>query len=106
MRTLAVAAAIVLSASVAAGQSIATEVDVTAGYSTERVSAGKFTVPAWVLSSLPASATFTLGGQNVPGGFLGVGTIPLTNAGRFTAPGLDFGVFTYEQATVSLVYFQ
>ena len=47
MRTLAVAAAIVLSASVAAGQSIATEVDVTAGYSTERVSAGATQIRAF-----------------------------------------------------------
>ncbi len=79
----------------------------TAGFlCTEKVSAGTFTVPAWVLSSLPASATFTLGDQSVPGGLLGVGTTPLTNAGRFTATGLDFGVFTYERATVTLVSYQ
>jgi hypothetical protein len=73
---------------------------------TEKVSAGKFTVPAWVLSSLPGSATFTEGGQTFPGGLLGIGTAPLTSVGRFTAPGLDFGVFTYEQATVGLVNYQ
>src|SRR5439155_8389667 len=69
----------------------------------EKVSAGKFTVPAWVLSSIPKSDVFTQGDQIVPGGILAVGTAPLTSTGRFTAPGLDFGVFTYEQATRSLV---
>src|SRR5262249_5693003 len=72
----------------------------------EKVSAGKFTVPAWVLSSIPKSDVFTAGGQTLPGGLLGVGTAPLTSVGRFTAPGLDFGVFTYEQATATLVNFQ
>jgi uncharacterized protein (TIGR03437 family) len=72
-------------------------------YCVEKVSAGKFTVPAWVLSSLPASATFTLGDQTLTGGLIGLGTAPLTSASRFTTPGLDFGVFTYEQATVNLV---
>ena len=69
----------------------------------EKVSAGQFTVPAWVLSSLPKSDVFTEDGQTLQGGLIGVGTASLTNAGRFTAPGLDFGVFTYEQATISLV---
>jgi hypothetical protein len=72
-------------------------------YCVENASAGKFTVPAWVLSSLPASATFTEGDLTLTGGALGVGTAPFTNAGRFITPGLNFGVFTYEQATVSFV---
>jgi hypothetical protein len=72
----------------------------------EKVSAGRFTVPAWVLSSLPPSATFTEGGQSLPGGLLGVGTAPFTSIGRFTAPGLDVGVFTYEQATVRLTSYK
>ncbi|MBI1791896.1 MAG: beta-propeller fold lactonase family protein [Acidobacteria bacterium] len=80
---------------------------VTAGFlCAEKVSAGRFTVPAWVLSSLPASDAFTDGDQILPGGLLGVGTAPLTSVGRFTGPGLDFGVFTYEQATVNLVYYR
>jgi hypothetical protein len=37
---------------------------------------------------------------------MGVGTSPLTSTARFTAPGIDFGTFTYEQATLSLIYFQ
>ncbi len=73
---------------------------------TEKVAAGKFTVPAWVLSSLPKSDFFNLDGQTVPGGLVGVGTSPLTSVGRFTAPGLDFGVFTYEQATISFMPYQ
>jgi uncharacterized protein (TIGR03437 family) len=78
-----------------------------AGYlCTEKVSAGQFTVPAWVLSSIPASATFTGGGQSLTGGLLGVGTAALTSVGRFTGNGLDFGVITYEQASVSVVPYQ
>jgi 6-phosphogluconolactonase len=72
----------------------------------EKVSAGQFTVPAWVLSSLPASATFTNGNQVVPSGLIGVGSAPLTNVGRFSAPGFDFGVFTYEQATATFASYQ
>jgi uncharacterized protein (TIGR03437 family) len=72
----------------------------------EKVSAGQFTVPAWVLSSIPASAMFTGGGQTLLGGLLGVGTAPLTSVGRFSATGLDFGLITYEQATVSVVPYQ
>ena len=71
-----------------------------------QVSAGQFTVPAWVLSSLPKSDLFTSGDQTMPGGILAVGKASFTSAGRFTAPGLDFGVLTYEQATVSLVTYQ
>jgi uncharacterized protein (TIGR03437 family) len=81
---------------------------VTAGFlCAEKVSAGKFTVPAWVLSSIPKSDLVNIGGgQTVPAGVLGVGTAPLTSTGRFTAPGLDYAVFTYEQATISLVPYQ
>jgi uncharacterized protein (TIGR03437 family) len=80
---------------------------VTAGFlCAEKVSAGQFTVPAWVLSSLPATALFTGGGQSMLGGLLAVGTASFTNVGRFTGLGLDFGVITYEQATVSLANYQ
>ncbi|MCZ2147821.1 MAG: hypothetical protein LC126_08585 [Bryobacterales bacterium] len=72
----------------------------------EKVAAGKFTIPAWVLSSLPKSDTFALGDQSMPGGLLGVGAAPFTDTGRFTAPGLDFGVLTYEQATIRLASYQ
>jgi uncharacterized protein (TIGR03437 family) len=72
----------------------------------EKVSAGKFTIPAWVLSSLPRTDMFTMGDQSIPGGVLGVGTASFTDASRFTAEGLDFGVMTYEQATINLVSYR
>lgn len=72
----------------------------------ERVQAGKFTVPSWVLSSLPASDPITQDGETINGGILAVGNVPLTNAVRFTAPGFDFATFTYEQATINLVSYQ
>jgi uncharacterized protein (TIGR03437 family) len=80
----------------------------TAGYlCAEKVSAGQFTIPAWVLSSIPASDQFDAGGgQQVPSGLIGVGTAPLTSVGRFSSPTLDFGQFTYEQATVNIVSYQ
>jgi uncharacterized protein (TIGR03437 family) len=80
---------------------------VTAGFlCAEKVSAGQFTVPAWVLSSIPATGTFSAGGQIAPSGLLAVGTASFTNVGRFTGLGLDFGVITYEQATASLANYQ
>jgi hypothetical protein len=80
---------------------------VTSGFlCAEKVSAGQFAVPAWVLSSLPATGTFNNGGQTVPSGLLGVGSAPFTSVGRFTGLGLDFGVITYEQATASLANYQ
>ena len=80
---------------------------VTAGFlCAEKVAAGQFTIPAWVLSSIPGSALFTDGGQPMPGGLLAVGTAPFTSVGRFTGLGLDFGVITYEQATASLTNYQ
>jgi hypothetical protein len=79
----------------------------TAGFlCAEKVSAGQFTVPAWVLSSIPASVAITEGGQVVPGGLIAVGTASLPNVGRFTASGLNFGIFSYEQAAVALVSYQ
>lgn len=63
---------------------------------TEKVSAGKFTVPSWVLSSLPATAPSD--GLPSPGGLLGLVTFPLSNVSRFDAPGLHFASFLYEQA--------
>jgi len=82
---------------------VSTNQQATAGFAcTEKVSAGKFTIPAWVLSSLPVSVA----SPNGPAGLLLVGTSPLTSAARFTAPGLDFAVFTYEQAVAAVVAYQ
>jgi hypothetical protein len=82
--------------------------EVAVGFScTEKASAGRFTIPAWVLSSLPASATLSLEGTPpIPSGLLAVGTASFTDTGRFTATGLDLGVFAYEQFTVSLAAYR
>jgi len=70
---------------------------------TAKVADGTFTIPAWVLSSLPASADFTSDGQTITSGFIGLATAPLTSAARFSGMGLDFGIFTYEQGQLTLV---
>ena len=72
----------------------------------EKVTAGKFTVPAWVLSSLPKSDLFPSNGLPIPGGLVGIGTLSLTETGRFSANGLDFGVFRYEQVTINPLLYQ
>ena len=71
---------------------------------TEKASAGKFTVPAWVISSIPASVATDR--QTLPPGFLGLATAPFTSVGRFTGSGLDFGLFTYEQGAFIAVTFR
>ncbi|MBS1826459.1 MAG: beta-propeller fold lactonase family protein [Acidobacteria bacterium] len=68
----------------------------------EAVSAGKFTVPSWILSNLPASTDIVDGNDTFPGGILGVITIPATSAGRFTAPNTGFATFTYEQGAFNI----
>jgi len=72
----------------------------------ESASAGQFTIPAWVLAQLPVTGTFSNGGQTLPNGLLGIGTASLASAGLFSATGLDFASFTYEQALVSLLPYQ
>lgn len=69
----------------------------------ERVTAGRFVVPATVLSSLPASSEWT--GAGVPS-VLAVGTQPLAAGATFTAPGLDLGVFYYLNARVKVVNYR
>jgi uncharacterized protein (TIGR03437 family) len=59
---------------------------------TAPVSAGTFTIPAFVLSALPASGSITIDGISGPGGFLLFGNYPLSNT--FKAPGLDLGFFS------------
>jgi hypothetical protein len=59
---------------------------------TEKVTAGSFTIPSFVLSALPASGTITISGVSGPGGFLLIGNYPLSNT--FTAAGLDIGFFS------------
>jgi uncharacterized protein (TIGR03437 family) len=62
-----------------------------------------FTVPAWVLSALPASATDSSVGAKV--GFLGVATIPPAPT-LFQATGLDVGFFNWGELQVKSVVYQ
>ena len=74
---------------------------------TERASAGQFTVPANVLSSLPASGWGALArGTTGPFGALTVGSSAILGSTRFPAQGLDAAFFGYEMFTSSLVNFQ
>jgi uncharacterized protein (TIGR03437 family) len=59
----------------------------------ERVDAGKFSIPADVLSALPAANAWTTDGY--PAGFLSVGTMPILSSARFQASGLDAAYFSY-----------
>jgi hypothetical protein len=61
---------------------------------TERSTAGRFAVPVEVLSSLPASILQ----QGNPTGSLSVANYPSGLGARFTAPGIDVGLFTYATA--------
>jgi len=68
----------------------------------ERIGAGRFTVPSIVLSSLPASEVQ----QGVPTGMLILGSGFLRDAGKFTAPGLDIGYFTYSEQIMKNVNYR
>ena len=71
---------------------------------TAPASAKKFTIPGWVLSTLPASGSFQNGSLTVPLGYLWIGQY--NNPTTFTASGLDRGIITdvFNQGT--FVYFQ
>ncbi len=69
----------------------------------ERAGSGKFTVPAEVLSSLPAASSWTSGGY--PAGMLSLGTMPILSSVRFSAAGLDAGYFAYSrQQLINVTY--
>jgi uncharacterized protein (TIGR03437 family) len=77
------------------GSSVAAAARAGAGFvCRERVSAGTFAVPAEVLGSLPAG----------PDGLLSVGTI--SDPVRFTATGLDLGLFYYTVLLTRTVVYQ
>jgi hypothetical protein len=59
---------------------------------TAPAAAKSFTIPSWILSTLPASATLQVGSATVPLGFLYIGQY--SNPVTFQAPGLDRGIFT------------
>jgi len=71
-------------------------------FCTAPVSAGSFSVPAAILSSLPVSGTE----QGVPTGFLSVGTTSYGSASTFTAPGLDAAILYYISSSGTLVEFR
>ncbi len=76
------------------GFSLAAETDNSASFlCTARPGAGRFVVPAAVLSSLPATREPT--DEDPFPAILAVGVHPLRAVGSFTAPGLDFGNFAY-----------
>lgn len=78
--------------------------EVAAGFTcVERASAGRFTVPSWVLSTLPASGMLT---ASIPKGILGVNTYSILGATKFQAQGLDVGSFGYEIVNYKLVTYQ
>jgi len=88
------------------GVSTRTAPDVGAAFlCTERAAAGSFTVPALVLSALPASQA---GGglTGVPAGILMLGTEPLREPAKFRATGLDVGYFYYTTLSGKSVTFQ
>ncbi len=86
------------------GFSLAADTDNAASFlCTARPGAGRFVVPATVLSSLPATREPT---EDTPyPGLLAVGVVPLRPA-AFAAPGLDFGYFFYAAWNTRNVAFQ
>ena len=85
------------------GSSIVAADDTASGavfFCREDVSAGSFSVPSAVLSSLPVSGT--QGG--IPFGILGVGVT--SDGTRFNADGLDLGSFSHNDLTLKPVAFQ
>jgi len=69
----------------------------------ERVTAGRFVVPASVLASLPVSSEWT--GSGVPS-VLALGAQPMAARTTFTAPGLDLGLFRYLNARIKNVHYR
>jgi uncharacterized protein (TIGR03437 family) len=59
---------------------------------TAPLSASQFTVPAWVLSTLPVSATTQNGTETIPLGFIWIGEYDTPTT--FQAKGLDRGIIT------------
>jgi hypothetical protein len=68
----------------------------------ERAGAGRFTVPAMVLSSLPASSPL---GEDFPPVVM-VGAVSSAEGSQLSAPGVGIARFAYQMITLSLVTFQ
>lgn len=71
---------------------------------TERVGAGTFTVPSYVLSQLPSSSGTSVGGVTIPNGSLSVGNS--SNPVKFTAPGLDQAYASWSTTSGKSVNYQ
>jgi hypothetical protein len=67
----------------------------------EKAGAGQFTIPPYVLLSLPAAGTFTAASGSALGLSVGV-----TGVARFTAPGVDAGLLRYTSMFGRSVSFQ
>jgi uncharacterized protein (TIGR03437 family) len=72
----------------------------------ERSSAGRFTIPALVLSALPVSGTTSLEGQSLSTGILQVTSVSITELDRFQAQGLDAASFGYTMSNRKFVDYQ
>ncbi|HMD70795.1 MAG TPA: beta-propeller fold lactonase family protein [Bryobacteraceae bacterium] len=69
---------------------------------TQRMDSGRFTVPSWVLSALPASTP-----GDGTSGMLMAGRAPLLSPSvKFTAPGLDIGYLTFTVSNGRYVAYQ
>jgi len=71
----------------------------------ERASAGRFTIPAWLLSTLPATSGL-FPGTSLPTGAVTFDTHTIVEPARFQAQGIDVGYFGYELINWKLAAFQ
>ncbi len=71
---------------------------------TAPASAGTFTVPSYILQSMPASGTISQGGFTVPAGFILLSNF--SPGGTFSTSGLDIGVLTTLDAGGKQAIFQ
>jgi uncharacterized protein (TIGR03437 family) len=71
----------------------------------ERASAGQFTIPSWLLSTLPASSGPSPGGS-LPNGRVEFSTYTIVEPARFQAQGIDVGNFGYEVINYKFAAFQ
>lgn len=74
----------------------------------ERASAGTFTIPAAVLSTLVPSGSISAGpgGPTLPTGLLVVGTNSFSSLAPIQAQGIDFGSFGYRLLSIKFTAFQ
>ncbi|MCX6636034.1 MAG: hypothetical protein NT090_13280, partial [Acidobacteria bacterium] len=71
----------------------------------ERASAGRFTIPSWLLSTLPATSGL-FPGTSLPYGMVGITTYTIVEPARFQTQGIDVGYFGYELINFKLAAFQ